>query len=178
MLDSSEEVLCFYVQDIVYASRNLREKLNLAYKTRLSKNRNRSVENIKKIKEDILKEFNNEIMDVSKFVMSVPSVYVSRELIVTGATNDQVYIENWAFLKESFEEYMNKISNLLIFYFKNIGNFYTSFGELDEEVIVNINSKLCKLDSINTYFTLAVNYLFDVSPLVFYDKFRLSLKRK
>ena len=177
MLDSTEEVFSFYVQDIVYACRNLREKLNLAYKTRLQKNRNRSAENVKKIKEDILKEFNSEIMDVSNFVMSVPSVYATRDFTVTGANNDQELIKNWIFLSESFQEYMNKISNHLNFYFKNICKFYNILGDLDEEVIIKINSKLYKLDTMNTHFNLSVNYLFDVSPLVYYDKFRLSLKK-
>jgi hypothetical protein len=166
MLNSQEEVLCFYTQDIIYACRNLKEKILLNYRNQY----------FKKINTDVLKELNFDIEEVLDFVTSLPKVYTTRNFIVTGANNDQVYIENWQYLKETFQGYMDKISKHLKFYYENIGKFYNMEGKLDETIVLHINKKKYKYNDVCVEFNLAINYMFDISPLVYYDKFRDPLR--
>lgn len=177
MLNSQEEVLCFYVQDIVKHCRIMKKKLitlhtkNINYLTEFGY----SVEESEEFYTSNLKSYKYQIQDVLEFVTSLPLVYRTRRFVVTGANNDQTFIESWQYLKESFEEYMNKISNNLKFYYKHIGKFYDSNGRLDETLIVKINKKEYTYKQIDSKFNLAINYLFDVSPLVYYDKFKYAL---
>jgi hypothetical protein len=168
MLNSQEEVLCFYVQDIVYACRDLKEKISCTYGN----------QNIRKIDNEMIDDINFDINNVLDFVKSLPNIYNVRNFIVTGANNDQVFIADWQYLKETFVGYMNKISKYLNFYYKNIVKFYDDSGVLNESLVLKMGEKYYTYNDVNNMFNLAVSYLFDVSPLVHYDKFRDPLPKK
>lgn len=178
MLHSQEEVLCFYVQDIVKYCRTAKENLDFVY----SQNSDYLIpfgytldESIRFFEANV-KELNYYIKDVLDFVTSLPRIYKIRDFAVTGATNDQVYIENWQYLEETFQGYMDKISRNLKFYYENIGKFYNPKGELDKDISIKIDRKYYTYNEIEAFFGLSINYLFDVSPLVYYDKFSEPLK--
>lgn len=168
MLHSPEEVLCFYVQDIVYACRDMKEKILNTYTNQY----------IRKIDDEILEDINFEITDVMEFVTSLPKIYNTRSFIVTGATNDQVFIADWQYLKETFIGYMNKIAKHLKFYYTHISKFYNESGVLNTSLVLKSGKKIYTYNDIDNMFNLAINYLFDVSPLVHYDKFRDPLPKK
>jgi hypothetical protein len=168
MLHSPEEVLCFYVQDIVYACRDVKEKILNTYTNQC----------LRKIDTEKLEDINFEIAAVIEFVKSLPKIYNTRSFIVTGATNDQVFIADWQYLKETFVGYMNKIAKHLKFYYKNISKFYDDSGVLNTSLVLKIREKYYKHNDVDNMFNLAINYLFDVSPLVHYDKFRDPLPKK
>jgi hypothetical protein len=166
MLKSEEDVLCFYVQDIVKHCRLLKEKILRIH----------SEQFFREINKDTILELKLDIEEVLEFVTLLPTVFKNRNFIVTGANNDQVYIADWQFLKETFQGYMDKIAKHLKFYYKCIGKFYDSkTGKLNENIIINIKEKDYTYEDVNKHFGLAINYLFDVSPLVYYDKFRDTL---
>lgn len=167
MLNSQEEVLCFYVQDIVKHCRNAKEKLLNIY--------SENIQYLSLFERDI-KELNYYINDILDFVTSLPLVFTTRNFIITGANNDQVYIADWQYLKEDFQGYMDKIAKNLKIYYENIWKFYKDSGEIDETLIVTVNKKKYSYKELNNLFNLSISYLFDVSPLVYYDKFRDPLR--
>jgi hypothetical protein len=168
MLDSTEEVLCFYVQDVKQACRDIKDKiLNLYYHEAL-------FISDKQLQEK-MKYLNFEVQNVLDFVTRIPLVYKERKLEVTGATNDQVIMVDWYFLKETFQEYVDKIAKNIKKYYENIGKFYNA-GELNENVIIKINKKDYTYNEVNNLFTLSIIQLSDISPLVYYDKFRDTLR--
>jgi hypothetical protein len=162
MLNSQEEVLCFYIQDIVNQCRNLKNRMLEYVSSELSYN-------------ESYETFKYDIIDVLDFVSSLPTVYKTRRFIVTGATNDQVFISDWKFLKETFEDYMFNITKYLKIYYENIGKFYSK-GKLNESIVINVNHKDYTYKDLENLFNLSLNYLFDVSPLVYYDKFKDTIR--
>jgi hypothetical protein len=168
MIISQEEFFCFYVQDIVNHCNFLKEKILHFYTVELS------YLSDKEIREKA-KCFLYDIEEVLEFVTSLPKIYTTRCFIFTGANNDQVIIEKWNYLKETFQEYMDKIANYLKIYYENIGVFLIS-GKIDETLNIKIKEKIYNYTELNNLFGLALNYLFDVSPLVYYDKFKYSIR--
>ena len=177
MIINPEEVLCFYVQDMINVARNVKTKLNLIYSqnTKYYLKFQCSPERASEIFNSKIEELSFDIMEILDHVSSLPLVWSARKFVVTGATNDQVYIADWSFLKETFEGYMKKISKCLKNYYGNIIKFYDTSGNIDESLIIKVGKKEYTYNDINNFFTLAVNYLYDISPLIYYDKFRDTL---
>ena len=165
MLKSEEDVLCFYVQDIINKSRLLNEKILQIHSEKF----------FREIDKHIKLDIKLSIQDVLEFITYLPTIFKNSNFIVTEANNDQVYIADWQFLKETFQGYMDKIAKHLKFYYKCIGKFYDSTGKLNKNFIITIKEKDYTYEDVNKHFGLAINYLFDVSPLVYYDKFRDTL---
>jgi hypothetical protein len=168
MIISQEELFCFYVQDIVNHCNFLKEKILYFYKVEISYLTDKE-------KKERAKCLLYDIEEVLEFVTSLPKIYTTRCFIFTAANNDQIFIEKWNYLKETFQEYMDKIANYLKIYYENIGVFIVS-GKIDETLNIKIKEKTYNYTELNNLFGLALNYLFDVSPLVYYDKFKYTIR--
>jgi hypothetical protein len=178
MILSEEVVLCFYVQSIVNSCRSVKNKILNVYSENTKDYERVGYTPIeaKEIFTHNLKMLKFDIEDVYEFVTSLPIVYRTRGLEVTQANNDQVYIADWAFLKETFVGYMKKIAKHLKIYYENIGKFYINSTTPTDSDVIEIDGKIYTFKEIDNNFNLAINYLYDVSPLVYYDKFRDTLR--
>jgi hypothetical protein len=180
MLNSQTEVFSFYVQDIINECRNVKEKLNKLYSQNIKYflRIKYSPEESKLIFETKIKELFLDIEETLDFVASLSTILNTRKFVVTGVNNDQVIMKDWQYLPETYCEYINKIIRKLKRYYKYIGVFYDNNGCINESLIIKINKKTYTYSDINNLFGLSVNYLFDIAPLVYYDKFRDTLYGK